>query len=142
MFSPDDALAGDLEAAGTNGNDPLWRLPLWPQYRKLIDSKVADINNASESGFAGAITAALFLQTFVDEGVPWVHLDLFGWNPRTSRTAGWGRGLRPKSVIRGHLHAVQLVQPIRVVHGISLSRKRLLCLALTLYITQAFNILG
>ena len=81
MFSPDDALAGELEAAGTNGNDPLWRLPLWPQYRKLIDSKVADINNASESGFAGAITAALFLQTFVDEGVPWVHLDLFGWNP-------------------------------------------------------------
>lgn len=81
LFSSDDALANDLLAAGTAQNDPLWRLPLWPGYRRLIDSKVADISNSGESGLAGAITAALFLQTFVDDGIPWVHLDLFGWNP-------------------------------------------------------------
>ncbi len=81
LFTPDDDLASELGASGMLRNDPLWRLPLWSPYRKLIDSKVADINNAGESGFAGAITAALFLQSFVDEGVSWAHLDLFGWNP-------------------------------------------------------------
>jgi leucyl aminopeptidase len=81
LFSPDDELAHDLESSGKDQNDPVWRLPLWAGYRKLIDSKVADINNAGESGFAGAITAALFLKTFVDDGVPWAHFDLFGWNP-------------------------------------------------------------
>ena len=81
MFTPDDTLAAELDQAGVSNNDPVWRLPLWQNYRKLIDSKVADINNAGESGFAGAITAGLFLKTFVDETVPWVHFDLFGWNP-------------------------------------------------------------
>lgn len=81
MFSPDEELAADLLAAGTAQNDPMWRLPLWPGYRKMIDSKVADISNSGDSGLAGAITAALFLKTFVTEDTPWVHLDLFGWNP-------------------------------------------------------------
>lgn len=81
MFSSDDDLANDLLAAGTANNDPMWRLPLWPGYRRMIDSKVADISNSGDSGLAGAITAALFLKTFVTKGTPWVHLDLFGWNP-------------------------------------------------------------
>ena len=81
LFTPDDTLATELETAGTEHNDPLWRLPLWQNYRTLIDSKVADISNAGESGFAGAITAALFLKDFVDGDVPWAHLDLYGWNP-------------------------------------------------------------
>lgn len=81
MFTSDDDLAADLLAAGTAHNDPMWRLPLWPGYRKMIDSKVADISNSGESGLAGAITAALFLKTFVNDDTPWVHLDLFGWNP-------------------------------------------------------------
>jgi leucyl aminopeptidase len=59
----------------------LWRLPLWAPYRKMIDSKVADINNAGESPFAGAITAALFLKDFVADDVPWAHLDVYAWNP-------------------------------------------------------------
>lgn len=90
MFSSDDALADELISAGISHGDPLWRLPLWPGYRRLIDSKVADISNSGESGFAGAITAALFLKTFVTEGTPWVHLDLFGWNPddKPGRPAG------------------------------------------------------
>lgn len=81
LFTPDDVLAAQLAAAGEAHNDPLWRLPLWSNYRKLIDSKVADINNAGESGFAGAITAALFLKSFVSEDIPWAHFDIFGWNP-------------------------------------------------------------
>ncbi len=90
MFTPDDDLADALLAAGTAAADPLWRLPLWGGYRRLIDSKVADISNSGESGFAGAITAALFLKTFVSEAVPWVHFDLFGWNPddKPGRPAG------------------------------------------------------
>jgi leucyl aminopeptidase len=59
----------------------MWRLPLWRPYRKRLDSKVADMNNVSDGGFAGSITAALFLQDFVGKGVPWVHFDLFAWNP-------------------------------------------------------------
>lgn len=81
LFSTDDALADDILDAGLSQNDPMWRLPLWAGYQRLIESKVADVTNSGESGFAGAITAALFLQTFVDEGISWVHLDLFGWNP-------------------------------------------------------------
>ena len=61
-------------------DDPLWRLPLWRPYRRMLDSKVADINNVSEGGFAGAITAALYLQEFVDAKTPWIHLDLMAWN--------------------------------------------------------------
>ena len=80
LFSSDDALAADLIAAGTDENDPMWRLPLWAPYRKLLDSKVADINNVSESGFAGAIIAALYLQDFVSKDTQWAHLDLFAWN--------------------------------------------------------------
>lgn len=81
LFTDDDGLAGDLLAASRATNDPVWRLPLWSPYRKMIDSKIADVNNAGDSPFAGAITAALFLKEFVGGGVPWAHLDLFAWNP-------------------------------------------------------------
>ena len=53
---------------------------MWTPYRKMIDSKVADMNNAGDSPFAGAITAALFLKEFVTANVPWVHIDLYAWN--------------------------------------------------------------
>ena len=90
LFTPNDVLARDLEQAGKDKNDPLWRLPLWQGYRQLIDSKVADISNSGESGFAGAITAALFLGDFVDSNSLWIHLDLYAWNPdnRPGRPAG------------------------------------------------------
>lgn len=81
LFANDDALAQAVEAAGTAVDDPVWRLPLWDSYSDMLKSDVADINNAGEGGFAGAITAALFLRRFVPDGVPWVHLDTFAWRP-------------------------------------------------------------
>ena len=80
MFSNDDGVAEALLRHGGAVSDPMWRLPLWRPYRRMLDSKVADINNVSEGGFAGAITAALYLQEFVGDKTPWVHLDLMGWN--------------------------------------------------------------
>jgi leucyl aminopeptidase len=83
LFANDDALADGLIAAGRDVQDPLWRLPLWEPYRDMLKSEVADINNAGEGGFAGSITAALFLAKFVDAGTRWAHVDLFAWQPAT-----------------------------------------------------------
>jgi leucyl aminopeptidase len=58
----------------------MWRLPLWKPYEKMIEGKVADLNNAAEGGYGGAITAALFLQAFVAREVNWAHIDLMAWN--------------------------------------------------------------
>lgn len=81
LFANDDAVADGLLAAGREVGDPLWRLPLWEPYRDMLKSEIADINNAGEGGFAGSITAALFLAKFVGAGTPWAHLDLFAWQP-------------------------------------------------------------
>ena len=83
LFTHDDHLAQSLLASGMAESDPFWRLPLWKPYRKLLDSKVADLNNVSESGFAGAVIAALYLADFVAPTTPWVHIDTFAWNPAT-----------------------------------------------------------
>lgn len=80
LFASDDRLAEDLLAACEASGDPLWRMPLWKGYRSKLDSQVADINNVAEGGYGGAITAALFLQEFVDEKVPWAHVDLMAYN--------------------------------------------------------------
>ena len=61
----------------------MWRMPLYRPYRRLIDSKVADINNVSTTAFGGAIIAALYLQEFVPDDVPWAHLDMMAWNNST-----------------------------------------------------------
>ncbi|HEY0114395.1 MAG TPA: leucyl aminopeptidase family protein [Allosphingosinicella sp.] len=81
LFANDDALAADLLAAGEAVGDPLWRMPLWQPYEELFASDVADIANAGETSFAGAVTAALFLQKFVPAATPWAHLDTFAWRP-------------------------------------------------------------
>ncbi|WP_265570399.1 leucyl aminopeptidase family protein [Sphingomicrobium nitratireducens] len=81
MFANDDAVATALEEAGTDEGDPLWRMPLWDGYDKMLASDIADMANSSDSGFAGCITAALFLRRFVDAGTPWIHFDTFAWNP-------------------------------------------------------------
>ena len=68
-----------LEAGMTHA-DPLWRLPLWHPYRRLLRSYLADFTNSGASAHAGAITAALYLERFVPEGIPWLHLDTYAWN--------------------------------------------------------------
>jgi leucyl aminopeptidase len=83
LFCNDETLARGLLEAAAAEDDPMWRMPLWRPYRKMIDSKIADINNVSESPHAGAVTAALYLQEFVEPGIPWAHLDVMAWNPRS-----------------------------------------------------------
>jgi leucyl aminopeptidase len=80
LFANDHALAADLLAAGHAVNDPLWQLPLWQPYRRMLDSYLADFANAGPSRHAGAITAALYLERFVPASTPWLHLDTYAWN--------------------------------------------------------------
>jgi leucyl aminopeptidase len=80
LFCNDDALAEDLIDAGRAVTDPMWRMPLFAGYRRLLESKVADINNAPGVAFGGAITAALYLKEFVPDDVPWAHFDMMAWN--------------------------------------------------------------
>ena len=80
-FVNDEPLAGALFAAAGEVDDPLWRMPLWDGYDEMLKSDIADMINAADSGFAGAVTAALFLRRFVPEGTPWAHLDTFAWRP-------------------------------------------------------------
>lgn len=81
FFTHDERLAADLARLGEAVNDPVWRLPLWPPYGPLLDSKIADVNHISSGPFAGAITAALFLNRFVGEVTPYVHFDIYAWTP-------------------------------------------------------------
>src|SRR5438874_526769 len=83
LFCNDEGLARGLLETAAAEEDPMWRMPLWRPYRKMIDSKIADINNVSESPHAGAVTAALYLQEFVEPQIPWAHLDVMAWNPQS-----------------------------------------------------------
>jgi leucyl aminopeptidase len=83
LFCNDDGLANALISAGQAEDDPMWRLPLYKPYRRMIDSKVADLNNVSDGPQGGAITAALYLNEFVAPKVPWAHLDVMAWNQRS-----------------------------------------------------------
>jgi leucyl aminopeptidase len=83
FYTDDDTLAAELSGAAARENDPLWRLPLWRPYDQLLDSKVADVNNVSSGGFAGSITAALFLRRFVTQAKAWLHCDIYAWNQNT-----------------------------------------------------------
>ena len=92
--------------------DPVWRMPLWQPYLSMLDSKIADINNAGSAPFAGSITAALFLSRFVPEGQSWLHADIYAWNPSDeARPAGGRRGAgdpRPLFAVRGALRRLKI----------------------------------
>jgi leucyl aminopeptidase len=79
MFANADELAASLEAASSEAEDPLWRMPLWDAYDEMLKSDIADLANASGSPMAGCITAAMFLKRFVPEDIGWIHLDTYAW---------------------------------------------------------------
>ena len=91
LFANDDGLADKLTRAGLASGDKLWRFPLSPAYDKLIDSPIADMKNVGPR-WAGSITAAQFIQRFVDEGTPWAHLDIAGMVWADKPGATWDKG--------------------------------------------------
>lgn len=96
FFTPDEQIASELAVLAQQQQDMMWRLPLWAEYKKLLKSKVADIDHAASTGYGGAITAALFLKEFVTTP-QWLHLDMMAWNTsdRPGRPEGGeAQGLR------------------------------------------------
>ena len=95
MFSNNDQLADRLTKSGTETGELVWRMPLAPEYDKMIDSKFADMKNTGGSRWAGAITAAQFIKRFVDDKTPWAHLDIAGTgfdSRQTDINRSWGSG--------------------------------------------------
>lgn len=96
VFSNNDSLANDLLTASQASGEVCWRMPLVPKYAANMNSYVAQLTNAVD-GFGGAITAALFLEKFVD-GIPWAHIDIYAWNDRPnaglSMVGGSGQGVQ------------------------------------------------
>ncbi|WP_417692812.1 leucyl aminopeptidase family protein [Roseibium sp.] len=98
-FTNDEDLAEDISIFAEASEDPMWRLPLWQPYMKYLDSQVADIShiNTSGTGFAGSITAALFLSRFVENAESWAHFDIYGWTPSSKPgkvAGGEAQGIR------------------------------------------------
>jgi leucyl aminopeptidase len=120
LFCNDEALATDALHCAARESDPLWRLPLWEGYREGLESTVADISSISESPYAGAITAALFLESFVEPGIAWAHLDMMAWNvaARPGRPKGGeAMGLRA-------LYALIAERAARAAKGPAVRRRR------------------
>jgi leucyl aminopeptidase len=95
LFANDDKLAERLTKAGLATGELVWRMPLAPEYDKLVDSKFADVKNSGAGRWGGAITAAQFLQRFVADKTPWAHLDIAGtgFDSRQSDiNKSWGSG--------------------------------------------------
>ena len=95
MFSNNDQLSDRLTKAGLETGELVWRMPLAPEYDKMIDSKFADMKNTGGSRWGGAITAAQFIKRFVDDKIPWAHLDIAGTafdSRQTDINRSWGSG--------------------------------------------------
>lgn len=80
LFTNNDILAKSIASFAQQNNDPIWRMPLYRDYLKLLDSQVADMTNCANTSYGGAITAAVFLQEFLDAEIPWMHFDIMAWN--------------------------------------------------------------
>ncbi|MCY0092963.1 leucyl aminopeptidase family protein [Hoeflea ulvae] len=97
FYTDDDQLAGELTTASAQVVDPLWRMPLFKPYEADVKARIADLTNAPAGGFAGSITAALFLKRFVAPGTSWAHFDIFAWTPKDkphALTGGEAQGIR------------------------------------------------
>ena len=82
FFCNDESVASGLIESAALSLDPIWRLPLHQPYKAMLKSQVADLVNSSDLPFGGAITAALYLESFIEKDIPWVHFDVMAWNIR------------------------------------------------------------
>jgi len=95
MFTNNDELSHRLHVAGEATGELVWRMPLNPVYDKMLDSKFADMKHTGGTRWGGAITAAQFIQRFVADKTPWVHLDIAGTgfdSRQTEINKSWGSG--------------------------------------------------
>jgi len=106
FFTDDEALAADLLRLAMAAHDPVWRLPLWRGYDFSLGSRVADLNNNPAYGYAGAITAALFLKRFVAAAKSWAHLDIPAWNDR----------IRPGRPVGGEANSARAIYALLKEH--------------------------
>jgi leucyl aminopeptidase len=96
-YTDDSAVAAAIEQAAERVADPVWRMPFWAPYEAMIEPGIADLDNAPKGGFAGSITAALFLRRFAGEAVRYTHFDIYGWQPSAAPgrpKGGVGMGAR------------------------------------------------
>lgn len=96
FYATEPALADDLRKAADRVRDPVWEMPFHPAYEAMIEPGIADLDNAPSGGFAGSITAALFLKRFAGEGA-YLHFDVYGWQPNAAPArpkGGVGQGIR------------------------------------------------
>jgi leucyl aminopeptidase len=96
-FTDDAGLSHVVANAAQNVSDPVWQLPLHAPYETMIEPGIADLDNAPKGGFAGAITAALFLKRFVSDTQKFIHFDCYGWQPSSAPArpkGGVGQGTR------------------------------------------------
>jgi leucyl aminopeptidase len=82
FYTMDETLAAEIASHAAGAFDPVWRMPLWEPYDKLLEGKTADLSNVSSGPFAGSITAALFLRRFVEKAKAWAHFDIYAWTPK------------------------------------------------------------
>ncbi|WP_119342901.1 leucyl aminopeptidase family protein [Facilibium subflavum] len=80
FFCNNQKLAKLIEQSSETTQDPVWRMPLYQPYKKLLKSDAADMKNCALGAYAGSITAALFLETFIEKNTNWLHFDMMGWN--------------------------------------------------------------
>jgi leucyl aminopeptidase len=99
FYTHDDALAAAIAEKADETADPLWRMPLWAPSAQKLSSRVADINNVTTDGFAGSVTAALFLSRFVEKAKSWAHFDIYGWVPVE----------KPASPVGGEAQAIRAI---------------------------------
>ena len=95
FYVDNDEIANELYSLSLATHDPLWRMPFWKPYDTQLASKIADINHISEGGFAGSVTAGLFLKRFVSRARDFLFLDIYGWVPQDR--PGKPRGGEPQS---------------------------------------------
>ncbi len=110
FFSNDDELAAEAEQAAQKMGELAWRMPLVKKYEKFLSSQFADFKNSSDSGFGGAITAALFLQKFIrakdpraEREIPWLHFDVMAWNNSGDGAMAEGSNAQTLQILIGML---------------------------------------